>query len=76
MTVTYPGASPSEIEEGIVAKIEEEVKSITGIKKIQSVSSENFGSVTITLERGFDLDKLTQDIKNAVDQINSFPDAP
>lgn len=74
VTAAYPGAAPSEIEEGIVAKVEEEVKGLTGVKKIQSVSSENFGSITVILERGTDVDKLTQDVKNAVDQINSFPD--
>ena len=74
VTAVYPGAAPSEIEEGIVAKVEEEVKGLTGVKKIQSVSSENFGSITVELERGTDVDKMTQDIKNAVDQVNSFPD--
>ncbi|MBT8219419.1 MAG: efflux RND transporter permease subunit, partial [Bacteroidia bacterium] len=54
VTAVYPGAAPSEIEEGIVAKIEEEVKGLTGVKKIQSVSSENLGNVTITLEQGTD----------------------
>jgi len=74
VSAVYPGAAPSEIEEGIVAKIEEEVRGITGVKKIQSVSSENIGAVTVVLNKGVDVDKLTQDIKNAVDQVNSFPD--
>jgi multidrug efflux pump subunit AcrB len=69
----YPGASPGEVEEGIVLKIEDNLKGITGIKEISSVSSENTGSVTIEVEEGYDTDVALQDVKNAVDRISSFP---
>ena len=39
--VIYPGASPAEVEEGIVIKIEEKLKSISGIERTTSSSSEN-----------------------------------
>lgn len=71
--VVYPGASPSEIEDGIIAKIEEEVKGITGIKKIQSTSTENSGAVTVLLYVGENVDQRVQDIKSAVDRVTSFP---
>jgi len=71
--VTYPGASPEEIEEGIVNKIEENLEGLTGVDRVTSVSSENSGRVTVEIKRGNDIDVILQDVKNAVDQISSFP---
>lgn len=71
--VVYPGSSPAEIEEGVVTKIEEKLKSISGIERTTSTSSENFGLVTIEVLKGFDVDLVLRDVKNAVDGISSFP---
>ena len=70
---TYPGASPEEVEQGVVLKIEENIQGISGIKKITSTSMENVGIVTIELISGSDPDLVLQEIKNAVDGISSFP---
>ncbi len=70
----YPGASPEEIEEGIVAKVEDNLKGLTGIDRVTSVSQENSGQVTVEVKRGYDIDVVLQDVKNAVDQIGSFPE--
>lgn len=69
----YPGASPEEMEEGVVTKIEENLIGIKGVKRTSSTSNENSATVTVEIERGFDIDIAVQDVKNAVDQINSFP---
>ncbi len=69
----YPGASPKEIEEGIILKIEDNLKGITGIDRVTSVSSENMGMITIELRTGYDIDVALQDVKNAVDKISYFP---
>ncbi|WNJ16201.1 efflux RND transporter permease subunit [Pontibacter sp. G13] len=71
--IVYPGASPEEIEEGIVAKIEDNLKGLTGVDRVTSVSSENAGSVTVEITKGNDIDVILADVKNAVDQIPSFP---
>lgn len=71
----YPGSSPEEIEEGIVSKIEENLKGLTGIERVTSVSSENSGSLTVEVLKGYDTDIILQDVKNAVDQVSSFPAA-
>ncbi|MEM1134191.1 MAG: efflux RND transporter permease subunit [Bacteroidota bacterium] len=71
---TYPGASPREVEEGIVLKIEENLKSVTGIDRVTSTSSENFASILVELELRQNADLVLQDVKNAVDQISNFPD--
>lgn len=71
--VVYPGSSPQEIEEGIVAKIEDNLKGVTGIDRISSVSRENSGTVSVEVESSYDTDKVLQDVKNSVDRISSFP---
>lgn len=73
VTTVLPGASPEEVEEGIVAKIEDELKGLTGVKRVTSTSAENTGRVLVEIERGYDMDLLLQDVKNSVDRINSFP---
>ncbi|MCK4762816.1 MAG: efflux RND transporter permease subunit [Candidatus Aminicenantes bacterium] len=69
----YPGASPEEIEEAIVLKIEDNLKGITGIERVTSVSSENICVITVTILTGHDIDVVLQDVKNAVNQVSSFP---
>lgn len=69
----YPGASPEEIEEGIVSKIEENLKGLTGVERVTSESSENNASVSVEIAKGYNIDLILTDVKNAVDQINSFP---
>ena len=69
----YPGASPEEIEESIVLKIEDNLKGVTGIDRVRSVSSENLASISVELTQNADIDLLLMDVKNAVDRITSFP---
>jgi len=71
--VIYPGASPEEIEEGIVLKIEDELRGTSGVDRVTSVSRENSGSLNIEVKRGSNTDLVLQDVKNAVDRISSFP---
>ena len=71
--VTYPGASPQEMEEGVTLKVEEAIHNIVGIDEIISTSSENFATINIVTLKGYDIDEIYTEIKNAVDRINSFP---
>ncbi len=73
VSVVYPGASPEEIAEGVVIKIEEQLDGLNGVERVTSVSRENIGIVTVETQYGADLDKVLADVKNAVDGINSFP---
>ena len=71
--VVYPGASPEEIEEGIVIKIEDNLKGVAGLDQVKSVCSENAASITVTVLDETETDEILQDVKNAVDRISSFP---
>ena len=73
ISAAYPGASPEEIEEAIVLKIEDNLKGVTGVERVTSVSQENFCSITVEVITGFDINIVLQDVKNAVNQISSFP---
>jgi len=70
---TYPGASPIEIEEGVVLKIEESLEGTKGVDRVTSVSRENFATVTVELLPNQDANVVLQEVKNAVDRISSFP---
>lgn len=71
--ITYPGASPQEIEEGIVLKIEDNLKGLQGVDRVTSTSRENTGSINVEIEKGQDIDFMLLEVKNAVDRVPSFP---
>ena len=73
INVTYPGASPEEIEEGIVLKIEDNLKGIVGIDRVTSVSMENSARINVEILKGKNIDVVLSDVKNAVDRVPSFP---
>ena len=75
ISVSYPGATPKQMEEGVTSLIEEGIRGIPGIKEFSSQSSENFALVTVTGLTGYDVDELLTEIKNAVDGISNFPAA-
>jgi multidrug efflux pump subunit AcrB len=70
---TYLGASPEEVEEGVVSKVEEAIKGISNIERVTSKSLENAGTVMVEIKEGEDIDIILQDVKNGVDAISSFP---
>lgn len=73
INLTYPGASPQEIEEGIVLKIEDNLKGIVGIDRVTSVSRENSAFINVEIVKGKNIDVVLSDVKNAVDRVPSFP---
>lgn len=73
INLAYPGASPEEMEEGVILKIEDNLKGILGIERITSTAQENSGTVVVEGYKGYDMELLLQDVKNAVDRIPSLP---
>ncbi len=74
ISVVYPGASPDEIEKGILLPIEEAIQGIDGIEEVNSNASEGIGIVKVDALINADINLLYQDIKNGIDRINSFPE--
>lgn len=73
ISVSYPGASPQEMEEGVVLKIEDNLKGIIGVERVTSTSQENSASIMVETLKGFDINVVLADVKNAVDKVPSFP---
>ena len=61
------------MEEGIVLKIEDNLKGTVGIDRVTSVSQENSATISVETEKGKDIDVVLADVKNAVDRVPSFP---
>ena len=74
VSVSYPGASPAEVEQGIVLPVESVVRGIQGIDELTSSASEGSGSVRLQLVAGTDRIKALQDVDQAVSRIRTFPE--
>lgn len=71
--VTYLGAAPEEVEQGVCVRIEEELNGLDGIKEITSSAAEGACGVSAELMDGYPVDRALSEIKNAVDSITTFP---
>lgn len=73
VSITYPGASPQEMEEGVVLKIEENLKGLIGIDRITSTSQENSAKIQVEILTEANINDVLADVKNAVDKVPNFP---
>jgi multidrug efflux pump subunit AcrB len=75
ISTIYPGASSKEVEKLITNPIEQEVKEIDGIKKMNSVSVEGLSNIYLTLDTDqTDSKKAKEDAQSLVDQITDLPE--
>jgi len=74
VSTIWPGASPVEIEREIVQQQEEQLKSLEGLVKMESQSSDSSGSITLTFQVGEDLDSALLKVSNRLDQVPRYPD--
>jgi multidrug efflux pump subunit AcrB len=68
VTTAYPGNSPVDMENLVTRPIEKELKTISGVKKIQSSSIQDFSSILVEFNVGVNIRKALQDVKDAVDK--------
>lgn len=73
VSMVYPGAASSEVEQQIVVRIEEAIADLPGIFQITSESRQGYGSVSVQVIEGFDVRELLNDVKGRIDAINTFP---
>ena len=74
VTVPYPGASPEEVEQGIILSIEDVVRGLDGVKEVTATASEGRAKVVIEVLDGVNADNVLQDVVNEIDSIQSFPE--
>lgn len=73
VSVAYPGAAPSEVQESITERVDVAVKSIEGVDRIVSRASEGYSLTTIELKDFVDSEKVLDDVQAAIDSILNFP---
>ena len=73
ISVPYPGASPAEVEKAVVLAVEEAVRGIDGVKKVESTANEGAGSVVVELLSNAEAETVLNDVKSAVDRVTSLP---
>ena len=73
INIAYPGAAPQEIEEGVILKIEDNLKGLKGIDRVTSTARENGGNIAIEIELDEDINAMLAEVKNAVDRVPNFP---
>ena len=71
--VPYPGASPEEVEESIVRRIEEQIRGVEGLDRVTAVASEGLASVIAEFKAGTDINRALNEVKAEVDRIPTFP---
>ncbi|MCH8227191.1 MAG: efflux RND transporter permease subunit [Proteobacteria bacterium] len=74
VVVPFLGATPEDVEEGVLIKIEEAVQDIEGIKEMIATAVRNSGSVSIEVDSDYDVLDVLDQVKNRVDAISTFPD--
>lgn len=70
VTTVFPGANPIEIENNITNKLEDELKSISWIKKIESVSNFNFSTIILNFNDDKNLVDAKLEINDAINKVN------
>lgn len=76
MVITmYPGASAKDIEQNVTKPLENSLNSVEHLKHITSTSRENTSVITLEFEYGYDIDVLTNDVRDKLDMVKSaLPD--
>ncbi len=76
MVITsYPGASSSDIENNVSRPLENTLNSVEHLKHITSKSRENISIITLEFEYGYDIDDLTNDVRDKLNMVTSaLPD--
>ncbi len=76
MVITmYPGASAEDIEQNVTKPLENSLNAVEHLKHITSKSRENTSVITLEFEYGYDIDVLTNDVRDKLDMVkSSLPD--
>lgn len=74
VAVPYPGASPDEVEQGIILAVEEAVRGLDGVKRVTSTAAEGVAGITVEMFLDANPDRVLSDVKTEIDAITSFPE--
>ena len=68
---TYPGASPEKVEMAVTKPLEQVLATTTGIKNINSISSENSSVIMLEFEQGINMDSIIIEMNSYIDLVKS-----
>ncbi len=73
-SAALPGATPEDVETLLTIPIENELKGVDGIDKIESRASDGFTSIVMTFDRGVDKNKALSDVESALNSVGDLPE--
>jgi len=71
--IIWPGASPQEVEQQIVQRVEDAIENVSNVYRVRSEARESLAMISVETYARVDLNGFINDVKNAVDGITSFP---
>lgn len=71
---TYPGASPETVEMVVTKPVESSMATVSNIEEISSVSNENYSMVILQFAQSADMNAVSLEIRENLDQIRSYWD--
>ncbi len=74
VSIEYPSATPSEVEQSICVRVEEAIEGTPGIERMNSLAVEGACVITIELLMGSETDAILSDIDNKVQGIDTLPE--
>jgi len=74
IAVTFSGATPSEVEQGVTLRVEDAIADLPGVERIYSSSDEGRALVRVEIRKRYDTTIVLNEIKSRVDRITSFPE--
>lgn len=72
VSMVYQGVSPEDSERLMVRPMEQELRSVEGLRKMTSLASEGHASVTLEFDAGFDSRSALQDVREMVDRARAY----
>lgn len=75
VTISYPGATPEDVEQSLLLPVEAAIANVEGIDELTASASEGSANVSATLTDGVDVMRAYQDIQQAVNAITTLPSA-
>ncbi|CAM3684652.1 efflux RND transporter permease subunit [Litorimonas haliclonae] len=73
VSVSWPGASPRDVEQQLVTRLEEAIDGLDGIDYMESTASEGSGSINVRTKLNIDYEKMLDQVKGRVDAVQNLP---
>lgn len=73
ISVNYRGATPEEVEESVVIRVEEAISDVEGIEEMLSTANSSGGNVTVEIDEDYDLREVQDNIEARIDALEDFP---